>query len=87
MKITLKRLREKKGMKLETLSKLCDIKVRRLKDIEEYRTIPDGDEIISILKILGIYYDEILFFIWEKIKKTLLLWKAIFPQQKGFLYD
>ncbi len=70
MKITLKRLREKKGMKLETLSKLCDIKVRRLKDIEEYRTIPDGDEIISILKILGIYYDEILFFIWEDIIKN-----------------
>lgn len=70
MKITLKRLREKKGMKLETLSKLCDIKVRRLKDIEEYRTIPDGDEIISILKILGIYYDEVLFFIWEDIIKN-----------------
>ena len=70
MKITLKRLREKKGMKLETLSKLCYIKVRRLKDIEEYRTIPDGDEIISIHKILGIYYDEVLFFIWEDIIKN-----------------
>ena len=57
-------------MKLETLSKLCDIKGRRLKDIEEYRTIPDGDEIISILKILGIYYDEVLFFIWEDIIKN-----------------
>lgn len=70
MKITLKRLREKKGMKLETLAKLCNIKSRRLKDIEEYRTIPDGDEIISILKILGIYYDEVLFFIWEDIIKN-----------------
>ena len=70
MKITLKRLREKKGMKLETLSKLCDIKVRRLKDIEEYRTIPDGDEIIIILKILGIYYVDVFFFIWEDIIKN-----------------
>lgn len=65
--LTLKRLREQKGLSLDTASKLFGIKKEKLKAYEEYKEIPSSKEVMIMLKMLGLYYVEIVYIIFEDI--------------------
>ncbi len=67
MQLTLKRLRQKKGLSLTTASKLFGIKAKTLEEIEEYKRVPEYEELVVILKMLGLYYDEIYAIIMNDI--------------------
>lgn len=69
MKLTLRRLREKKGWSIDILAKLSHIKYETLKDYEEYRKVPSTEEVITMLKIMGFYFDEVVYLIFDDISK------------------
>lgn len=69
MRMTLRRLREQKGLKLETASKLFKIDVNTLKKYEEYKEIPSRDELVTMLKIMGFYFDEVITIIYNDIEE------------------
>jgi len=54
---------------IELASKLYGINVSKLEKYEEYRDIPSSEEIISILKLHHMNYDEIAFIIYDDISK------------------
>lgn len=68
MRLTLRRLREKKGWTLDTASKIFGISRSKLKEYEEYKDIPTYEELKTILKITGFYFDEIGFIILRDIE-------------------
>lgn len=67
MRITLKRLRVDKGLSLESASKLFGIKTRTLKECEDYKKIPSRQEVVTILKMLRMNYDEVFYAIFKDI--------------------
>lgn len=67
MRMTLRRLREKKGWKLETAAKLYKMEVKKLKNYEEYKDVPSYDELVTMLKLMGYYFDEVIAIIYNDI--------------------
>ncbi len=67
MRLTLKNIRLKKGWSLENAAKLYNMNVKRLKEIEEYKDVPDFLEVRTMLKMLGFYYTEIVATIYDDI--------------------
>lgn len=65
----MKRLREQKGLSREVAAKLIGIKAKTLEDIEEYRTIPEKEDVCTILRMLGLNYIEIVYIVYEDIDK------------------
>lgn len=68
MRMTLRRLREAKGWKLNTAAIIFDIKSEQLKAYEEYRDVPTFKELIKMLKLMGYYFDEVPFIIFHDIE-------------------
>ena len=69
MRVSLKNLRINKRWSLEFAARIYGMGVKKLKSYEEYRKIPSPEEIIIILKMTGVYFDEILFLVYEDIQK------------------
>ncbi len=65
--LTLKRLREQRGWSLETASRLTGIKKSKLFEYEEYKTVPRVEDVEIILRMLGLYYIEIMVLIYDDI--------------------
>lgn len=68
MRMTLRRLREAKGWKLNTAAIIFGIKSEQLKAYEEYRDVPTFKELIKMLKLMGYYFDEVPFIIFRDIE-------------------
>ena len=71
MRISLRNIRNKKGLSLERASKFYGIKPRIVKEIEEYERIPSIDELKSMLHILGFDFDEIFYLVIADIERHL----------------
>lgn len=69
MRLTLKNIRLKKGWSLENAAKLYNMSVKRLKEIEEYKDVPDFLEVRTMLKMLGFYYTEVVAIIYDDISQ------------------
>lgn len=69
MRLTLKNLRLDKGWSLELASKIYGIKAKTLNAYETYKQVPSSQEVITILKILKMNYDEVFYVIYEDIAR------------------
>lgn len=58
--MTIKNIRTYNKWSLEIASKLFNIKPERLKNIEDYKEAPTYDEVVTILKMAGVYYDDMV---------------------------
>lgn len=68
MRLNLRRVREAQDLKLKDVAEHCHIGVERLRAIEQYKELPEFDEVIRILKYTNHYFDEIVFIIWQDIE-------------------
>ena len=69
MRITLRRLREAKGWKINYAAQLYHMGVEKLRSYENYKDIPTFEELAMMLKMMGYYFDEITFIIWRDIEE------------------
>lgn len=65
--ITLKNLREYRGLSLEQMSEASNIAIEHLKDYEQYKKIPTCYEVTIILNVLKLDCDEIFMAIFRDI--------------------
>lgn len=69
MRLTLRKLIEDRGMKLEYASKLFEIKAGVLKDYMEYKRIPEVPDLKIILRMFRMDYDDIIFIIYRDFEE------------------
>lgn len=67
MRMNLRRLREIQHLKLKELARRCNMDMERLRAIENYRELPEFDEVVRILKRTHHYFDEVYQIIWRDI--------------------
>lgn len=67
MRMTLRRLREAKGWKLETAAKLYHMDVERLRSYENYVIMPTFEEVAMMLNMLGYYWEDAKMLIWQDL--------------------
>ena len=68
--LTLKKLREQKGWSLEKASKIYGLSAHTVSDYEEYRVIPNIDDVSIILKMHGLLYYELVTAIYDDIARN-----------------
>ncbi len=60
MFMTIKNIRNYNKWSLELASKLFNIAPERLKNIEDYKEAPTYEEVVTILKMADVYYDDMV---------------------------